>query len=87
MIGIDKAGVSREMRKMEQKGDVRVSDDPTNLRRKFLELTAKGYALQSLITDFLERVGARADASARTVLRVAQTRARPESLFRTLHRG
>lgn len=56
VIGIDKAGVSREMRKMEQKGYLRISDDPTNLRRKSLELTAKGYALHDqMIQVALER--------------------------------
>lgn len=56
VIGIDKAGVSREMRKLEAKGYLRISDDATNLRRKTLELTAKGYAVHDQVIQVaLER--------------------------------
>ena len=49
VIGLDKAAVSREMRKLEKKGYLKVSDDPAHLRRKSLELTARGYGLHEQV--------------------------------------
>ncbi len=56
VIGIDKASVSRESRKLEQKGYLTVADDPTNLRRKTLALTDLGYEVHDRIIEVaLER--------------------------------
>lgn len=56
IIGLDKAAVSREMRKLEEKGYVRIKDDPKHLGRKTLELTAKGYEVHDeVIQVALER--------------------------------
>lgn len=84
VVGIDKAGVSREMRKLEQKGYLRISDDESNLRRKMLELTPEGYALHDrviqvalererrLLSDLSrEEVAVFLDLLARTTARIA----------------
>lgn len=56
VIGIDKAAVSREMRKLEEKGYLSVADHATNVRRKTLELTAAGYEVHDQIIQVaLER--------------------------------
>ncbi len=56
VIGIDKAAVSREMRKLEGKGYLTVEDDPTSQRKKSLRLTESGYALHDqVIRVALER--------------------------------
>jgi DNA-binding MarR family transcriptional regulator len=56
VIGMDKAAVSREMRKMEAKRYLTVDDDPTSLRKKSLELTDAGYELHDRVIQVaLER--------------------------------
>ena len=56
IIGLDKAAVSREMHKLQEKGYLKIKDDPTHLRRKTLELTAKGYEVHDeVIQVALER--------------------------------
>ncbi len=56
VIGLDKASVSRESRKLEEKGYLIAGGDPTNQRRKTLELTPKGYELHDeIIQVALER--------------------------------
>jgi DNA-binding MarR family transcriptional regulator len=56
VVGLDKGAVSREMRKLEAKGLLRITDEPSNPRRKTLELTTSGYALHDeMIRIALER--------------------------------
>ncbi|MGC4396463.1 MarR family winged helix-turn-helix transcriptional regulator [Hydrogenophaga sp. T2] len=56
VIGIDKASVSRESRRLEEKGYLSVTVDPTNARRNVLELTPAGYELHDRIIQVaLER--------------------------------
>jgi DNA-binding MarR family transcriptional regulator len=56
IIGLDKAAVSREMYKLEEKGYLKIKDDPTHLRRKALELTPKGYEVHDEVIQLaLER--------------------------------
>jgi DNA-binding MarR family transcriptional regulator len=44
VVGLDKASVSRESRKLEEKGYLISSGDGANQTRKLLQLTAKGYS-------------------------------------------
>jgi DNA-binding MarR family transcriptional regulator len=56
VIGLDKASVSRESRKLEEKGYLKVGEDADNLRRKTLSLTEAGYAVHDQIIQVaLER--------------------------------
>lgn len=56
VIGLDKASISRESRKLEEKGYLLVGGDPANQRRKTLELTPLGYELHDeIIQVALER--------------------------------
>jgi DNA-binding MarR family transcriptional regulator len=56
VIGLDKGAVSREMRKLEAKGFLTVSEDPESTRRRTLELTAQGYEIHDeIIRTALER--------------------------------
>lgn len=56
VIGIDKASVSRESRRLEEKGYLTVTVDPTNARRNVLELTPAGYELHDQVIQIaLER--------------------------------
>lgn len=56
VIGLDKASVSRESRKLEEKGYLVSTGDGANQRRKLLQLTPKGYALHDeIIQVALER--------------------------------
>lgn len=49
VIGLDKASVSRESRKLEEKGYLIAGGDAANQRRKTLELTPEGYQLHDQI--------------------------------------
>lgn len=56
VIGLDKASVSRESRRLEEKGYLAVAEDPGNQRRKLLSLTPLGYELHDRIIQVaLER--------------------------------
>ncbi len=56
IIGLDKASVSRESRRLEEKGYLAVAEDPSNQRRKLLSLTPLGYELHDRIIQVaLER--------------------------------
>ncbi|TFZ03441.1 MarR family winged helix-turn-helix transcriptional regulator [Ramlibacter rhizophilus] len=56
VIGLDKASISRESRKLEEKGYLIVSSDETSSRRKTLELSPKGYELHDQVIQVaLER--------------------------------
>jgi DNA-binding MarR family transcriptional regulator len=56
VIGLDKASVSRESRKLEEKGYVAMGEGDANARRKTLRLTPEGYHLHDqMIQVALER--------------------------------
>jgi DNA-binding MarR family transcriptional regulator len=56
VIGLDKGAVSRESRRLEEKGYLAVEDDADNPRRKKLALTPSGYELHDQIIQVaLER--------------------------------
>ncbi|HSX93318.1 MAG TPA: MarR family transcriptional regulator [Hydrogenophaga sp.] len=56
VIGLDKASVSRESRRLEEKGYLAVAEDPSNQRRKLLSLTPLGYEMHDRIIQVaLER--------------------------------
>ena len=56
IIGLDKASVSRESRRLEEKGYLAVAEDPSNQRRKLLSLTPLVYELHDRIIQVaLER--------------------------------
>ncbi|TFZ07466.1 MarR family transcriptional regulator [Ramlibacter henchirensis] len=56
VIGLDKGAVSRESRRLEEKGYLAVEDDEHNARRKKLSLTPLGYELHDQVIQVaLER--------------------------------